>query len=123
MKKKIGVIIIEVKAINIEQIVSINGHLWQYKNFYTNQGNPYQQAENQLFNVLDYFSTEPSLSQQIKGRVLIALPFIKSKAWQEKGFDKLPSNPPIIFANDLLNLDSLKEKKLLTLLQWLKEGN
>ncbi|AFZ54795.1 pentapeptide repeat-containing protein [Cyanobacterium aponinum] len=109
-EKKIGVIIIEVKAINIEQIVSINGHLWQYKNFYTNQGNPYQQAENQLFNVLDYFSTEPSLSQQIKGRVLIALPFIKSKAWQEKGFDKLPSNPPIIFANDLLNLDSLKEK-------------
>ena len=40
----LGLIIIEVKSIKIEQIVSIQGYRWQYQNFYTEYGNPYQQA-------------------------------------------------------------------------------
>lgn len=50
--RALGLIIIEVKSINISQIVSLVGHRWQYQNFYTNFGYPYQQAENQLFALL-----------------------------------------------------------------------
>lgn len=109
-ERKLGIIIIEVKSLKIEQIKNINGHIWQYQNFYTNQGNPYQQAENQLFTILDHFALEPNLDQKIKGKVLVALPFIKQEEWHQKNFHQLPSNPPIIFADDLIKLSSLKAK-------------
>ncbi|MDJ0730010.1 MAG: pentapeptide repeat-containing protein [Crocosphaera sp.] len=104
---KLGLIIIEVKSLVIEQIVSIQGHCWNYQNFYTGSGSPYQQAETQLFSLLEYFNQEPSLSNQITAKVLIALPFITSKQWQVKGFHKLASNPPILFQDHLLSLETI----------------
>lgn len=101
LDRQLGIIIIEIKSLKIEQIQSINGHFWQYKNFYVNSGNPYQQAENQLFNLLEYLKNEPNLHQKIIGKVFIALPYIHEEEWRKKGFDQLPSNPPIIFQNDL----------------------
>ena len=103
----LGLIIIEVKAIAISHIVGINGHRWQYQNLYTNYGNPYQQAESQLFTLLEYTDREPILTQQISARVLIALPYITQEEWQAKGFDKLPSNPPILFKNHLAQPEAL----------------
>ncbi|MDJ0576786.1 MAG: ATP-binding domain-containing protein, partial [Xenococcaceae cyanobacterium MO_234.B1] len=107
---QLGLIIIEVKAIAIEQIVTIQGHRWQYRNFYTNYGNPYQQAEQQLFALLEYTDSEPILKQQVPGKVLIALPYITTEQWQDKGFAKLPHNPPIIFQDDLESAVSILNK-------------
>ena len=76
---QLGLIIVEVKAIKIEQIVSIQGHRWNYRNYYTSYGNPYQQAENQLFTLLEYIDREPLLKKKIKTRVLIALPYIATQ--------------------------------------------
>jgi superfamily I DNA and RNA helicase len=101
---ELGLIIIEVKSITIQQIVNINGHRWEYQNFYTKFGNPYQQGENQLFALLDYTKKQPFLNKQIEGRVLIALPYISQEEWQKRGFDQLPTNPPILFSNHLDNL-------------------
>ncbi|ELR98349.1 pentapeptide repeat-containing protein [Gloeocapsa sp. PCC 73106] len=92
---ELGLIIIEVKSLKIEQIVSINGHLWQYQDFYTESGNPYQQAENQLLALLKYTDIEPSLRGKVRARVAIALPLIKQQAWQHL------SEPPILFQEDL----------------------
>ncbi len=103
----LGLIIIEVKSLVIDQIISIEGHNWNYQNFYTLSGRPYQQAEAQLFSLLEYINQEPSLSNQITAKVLIALPFINSKEWQLKGFDKLASNPPILFQDHLLSLETI----------------
>ncbi|MGF1490663.1 MAG: pentapeptide repeat-containing protein [Prochloraceae cyanobacterium] len=97
----LGLIVIEVKSIEIDRIVSIQGHRWQYQNFYTNFGNPYQQAENQLFSLLEYCQNEPSLHRQITAKALISLPLITEQEWQTREFSKLPSNPPIIFKEDL----------------------
>jgi len=94
---QLGLIIIEVKSLEIEQIQSINGHNWQYQHFYTDTGNPYQQAESQLFSLLKYTEAEPSLSCKITGMVVVALPLILEKSWLDKGFNSLPSNPPILF--------------------------
>ncbi len=102
---KLGLIIIEVKAIKIEQIVTIQGHRWQYQNFYTESGNPYQQASRQLFTLLEYSDREPLLKQKINARAIVALPYIKQTQWQEKGFDKLPNSPPILFQEQLANAD------------------
>ncbi|MGL5807476.1 MAG: pentapeptide repeat-containing protein [Xenococcaceae cyanobacterium] len=99
--RELGLIIIEVKSIAIEQIVTIDGHRWQYQNFYTTFGNPYQQAENQLFALLEYCDREPNLKKQITAKAIIALPLIPETKWIERKFDRLPSNPPIIFKNYL----------------------
>lgn len=104
---ELGLIVIEVKAIAIANIVGINGHRWQYQNFYTSYGNPYQQAASQLFSLLEYTDREPILNKQIMARALIALPYITQEEWQEKGWDKLPSNPPILFKNHLAQPETL----------------
>ncbi|BDA71871.1 pentapeptide repeat protein [Calothrix sp. PCC 7716] len=106
--KSEGIIIIEVKAITIDQIVSINGHQWSVKNFYSNTINPYQQAENQLYAILGYADREPDIRRQVTGRVVVALPLIDEKDWIARGFDKLPSCPPIIFKNQLGAVTILK---------------
>ncbi len=97
----LGVIVIEVKAITSEQIVAISGHRWQYQNFYTDYGNPYQQAENQLFALLEYTNREPLLKDAVAARAAIALPYITAQQWQQRGFHKLPNSPPILFKDCL----------------------
>ncbi|MBW4620274.1 MAG: pentapeptide repeat-containing protein [Cyanosarcina radialis HA8281-LM2] len=95
--RQLGLIIIEVKSIAIEQIVSIAGHLWQLQNFYTDRIRPYEQAENQLFALLGYSDREPTLRRRVNGRAIVALPKITQTQWQQKSFDRLPSCPPILF--------------------------
>ena len=97
----LGLIIIEVKSLFMEQIVSITGHRWQYQNFYTNWGNPYQQAENQLFALLEYSNLQPNLKGKVTAKAIISLPNIQQAQWQEQGFHELPSSPPILFSNQL----------------------
>lgn len=96
-----GVVIIEVKSFNIDNLVAVNGHLWEYQNFYEKSGNPYQQAENQLYSLFGHFDRERQLRRNIRGKVLIALPNITKAQWIERGFDRLPSVPPIIFGDEL----------------------
>lgn len=123
-----GLIVIEVKSIRIEQLVNIQGHRWEYQNFYTPYGNPYQQAENQLFALLEYCDREPLLKRKVSARVLIALPFLTQAQWQAKGFDKLPNCPPILFQDHLASSRIIRESitqispviagELLTPTQW-----
>lgn len=98
---QLGLTIIEVKAIAIDQIVAIAGHRWEFQNFYTTGGNPYQQAENQLFSLLSHCHQEKALLGQVAGRVLVALPLITQAQWQLREFDQLPSCPPIAFSQHL----------------------
>lgn len=100
---ELGLIIVEVKSVTIDQIVAIAGHWWQFQNFYTSDGHPYEQAENQLFGLLGYCDREPRLRRQVIGRALVALPLITQQQWQQKGFHQLPSCPPIIFQDHLGN--------------------
>ncbi|HLO50659.1 MAG TPA: DNA/RNA helicase, partial [Kamptonema sp.] len=98
---ELGLTIIEVKSIVIDQIVGINGHKWEFQNFYTTGGNPYQQAENQLFAMLGYCNSEIELRDRVTGRAIVALPLIGQQQWHKRDFNKLPSCPPIIFQENL----------------------
>ena len=103
--RHLGLIVIEVKAIKIKQLVAIRGHSWQYQDFYTDFGNPYQQAENQLFSILEYCDREPLLKRQVRAKAIVALPYITRTQWQEKGWSNLPTSPPILFSEDLIDCD------------------
>ncbi|MEY2857503.1 MAG: hypothetical protein RLZZ74_1815, partial [Cyanobacteriota bacterium] len=104
---QLGLIVIEVKAIRIEQLVNIQGHRWQYQNFYTDWGNPYQQAERQLYALLEYSDREPLLKRQVAARAMVALPYITQVQWQEQGWANLPNSPPILFQEQLMSADVL----------------
>jgi hypothetical protein len=105
---QLGLIVIEIKSVTINQILAISGHCWEFQNFYTTSSNPYEQAENQLFALLGYCDREPSLRRKVPGRALVCLPLITEEQWYESGFYQLPSCPPIIFQDQL---DSLKHGK------------
>ncbi|MCL1469924.1 pentapeptide repeat-containing protein [Argonema antarcticum] len=108
---ELGLIVIEVKSVTIDRIVAINGHRWEFRNFYIRDGNPYEQAENQLFALLGYCDREPILRRKVNGRAIVALPLITEKQWQEKGFQQLPSCPPIIFQEHLDRKSEAKDEE------------
>lgn len=100
--RNLGLITIEVKGILINQITSINGHQWTIEDLYDySYNNPYEQAENQLWAIINHCNNEPAIRNKISGRSLVALPLIAEDQWLQKGFDRLPSCPPIIFKNNL----------------------
>lgn len=101
LDKELGVIILEVKGLKIDNIVSINGHKWSYRDFYDSEGNPYQQAENQMFSLFDWIKRKSDFSDRVSRRIMVALPYITKDEWASRGFDQLPSVPPILFKEDL----------------------
>ncbi|GAB4181183.1 MAG: hypothetical protein Fur006_16040 [Coleofasciculaceae cyanobacterium] len=99
--QELGLIVLEIKSVTIDQIVALRGHRWEFQNYYTTSSNPYEQAENQLFALLGYCDREPSLRRQVSGRALVCLPLITEDQWYNSGFYQLPSCPPILFHNHL----------------------
>ena len=98
---ELGLIIIKVKSLRMEQISTISGHRWAFRNVHSVSISPYQQGENQLWALLGYCDQEPALRRKVAGRVLVALPWIDSSEWLERGFHTLPSCPPILFGDNL----------------------
>ncbi len=99
--RELGAIVIEVSGVTIDQIAEVNGEQWKFKNTENNAENPAQQAKNQLLALLAYCDREPAIWRQVTGRSLVALPLITEEQWKQKGFDKLPNCPPVIFQDQL----------------------
>jgi superfamily I DNA and RNA helicase len=99
--REFGIVVVEVRSINIDQIVAINNQQWQLQNSEITEINPYQQAEHQLRALISYSDRETALWRKVNGRAIVALPQITAEQWQQKGFDKLPDIPPIIFQDQL----------------------
>ncbi|MBW4593574.1 MAG: ATP-binding domain-containing protein [Brasilonema angustatum HA4187-MV1] len=99
--REFGLVVIEVLPVAIEQVVAINGDIWQLQNYHTTEANPYQQAEHQLRALIAYTDREPAIWRRVTGRAIAALPLITQEQWQQKGFDQLPNCPPVIFQDQL----------------------
>jgi ATP-dependent exoDNAse (exonuclease V) beta subunit len=99
--KEIGLSVIEVKGLKIDQIESIQGPVWNYRDFYEEQGSPYLQAEKQLDMLCNRLEKNPLLYRTFSKRVVIALPYITRSEWESKGFHRLLHAPPILFKDDL----------------------
>lgn len=99
--KKYGLVVIEVKSFTVNNLSEVNGHRWEYKDFYEDHGTPYQQAEDHVFSILGKFDKESILRRKVSAKAIIALPNITEKEWINNGFDRMPSIPPIIFGDQL----------------------
>lgn len=106
----LGVCVIEVKGLKIDQITSIQAHQWSYTNFYEAQGNPYKQAENQLHMLCNHLEKNPLLYRRLSKRAFVALPYISEKQWQERGFNKQINVPLPLFKEDLTDSNQLVRK-------------
>ncbi|WP_064094119.1 UvrD-helicase domain-containing protein [Rossellomorea aquimaris] len=102
LDREFGATVIEVKGITIDNIVGIQGHKWLYEDFYTKQGEPYNQAMQQLNMLCDDIEKKALLYRSFTKRAVVALPYITSTQWKEKGFDELLTNPPILFKDDFI---------------------
>ena len=102
----LGVLVIEVKGLRINQVTAIEGHRWSYTDFYEQFGSPYEQAENHLYSFLSYTDRKPNLRRRIAGRAVVALPYISRREWEAKGFTEQLNNPPILFKDDLFYSNS-----------------
>lgn len=106
LHRKWGLYVIECKGCRIDNIDSINGPVWNMKDWHSSQESPYTQAEDQMFAILGKFKEDRRLRKGrheiITGHVFIALPFITKAEWTEKGLDLSLASPlNIIFADDL----------------------
>lgn len=106
----LGISVIEVKGLNIHQIVNIQGHVWSYKDFYEDIGNPYEQAELQLNMICNYLEKEPLLYRRLSKRAFVALPYVTEQEWLERGFQDLFNAPVPLFKDDLEDLQRLVSK-------------
>jgi superfamily I DNA/RNA helicase len=104
-----GMTVIEVKGLTIENIESIKGQEWNYSNFRESKGHPYEQAEQQLFQLTNKLEENPLLYRRFSKRAWVALPYITKADWEKKGFSELISSPPIIFKDDLENPNKLEK--------------
>lgn len=96
-----GLIVIEIKSITIDHIVTVNRHSWQFENFDTTEVNPYQQTEHQLRAIIAYCDREPAIWRKVTGRALVVLPLISQEQWQQRGFDQFSDSFTIIFQDQL----------------------
>lgn len=99
--REIGLVVINVTPVTLDQIVTITEQEWQFQNFVTPAANPYQQAENQLYAILGYCDREAMLRRKIAARAIIALPLVTEAEWQQKQLDKIPKLPPLLFKDHL----------------------
>lgn len=103
LHREYGIIIIEVKGLHINNIISISGEKWTYKDFYTEYGNPYKQADSQLKLLMNHLNKiDSNLAAKLGQKIIVAVPLISSKEWEKKGFNDVPNCPSIIFKDDLL---------------------
>ncbi|WP_179218439.1 exodeoxyribonuclease V subunit beta [Saccharibacillus sp. O23] len=106
----LGVCVIEVKSLNINQIKEIRAHEWIYSNFYEDKGFPYKQAENQLYMICEYLSKDPLLYGRLNKSAVVALPYISESDWKSRGFDKRLDVSRPIFKEDLQDKNRLIKK-------------
>lgn len=106
--KELGIIVIEVKGLVVNQVTKMVGHTWMYEGFYTEEGSPYLQAKNQMELLCKIIDSNCLLSNKdITKRVFVALPQILETDWK---FNGRPHNPPILFQNDLSSTPTFFDK-------------
>jgi superfamily I DNA and RNA helicase len=99
--RELGLVVIEIKALSIDQIVAIDGGKLQLQNSDTTETNPEQQAKHQLRALIAYCDRESAIWRKVRGRAIIALPLITQEQWQQKGFAQAENQPNIIFQDQL----------------------
>ncbi len=99
---QLGVALIKVLPITIEQLLQIEGEKWIIReDFPSSQVQPNAEIQVQLLALIAYCDRDPQLWRKVKGRVMIALPLITKEQWQQRGFENIENCPPLLFQDQL----------------------
>lgn len=110
VQKDLGLCVIEVKSIGIEQITRIEGATWHYKGINPSSSQPFQQAEKQIELMCKELEKIPVLYKRLTKRVFVALPNITLEQWKNSPFSELLHVPTPILKEDLEDLYLLQQK-------------
>lgn len=116
LDKELGLIIMEVKGFNINDIKEIEANRWVLKNQCGKKINPIAQAEDYLYSLKGKFDIDREIRGKYKGKVFVALPNIDSNEFNNRNFFKILNKEIFIFKDDLKNsilLNKLKEAESL----------
>ncbi|QLG13243.1 ATP-binding domain-containing protein (plasmid) [Deinococcus sp. D7000] len=100
---ELGVVIIEVKSLQLEQIAGVSGYEWNMApNAYFGRAqiNPYQQAKAQLQVIMNTLRGRVGLDR-VPGRVVVATPMITRDEWDDASFNALLGATPMLFGDQL----------------------
>lgn len=106
--KELGLIVLEVKNYEIDDIDEVTYESWHYK-IEKESDSPHYLAEDQLYAVKGLCESDRTL-RRIIGKAAVILPNINKEQWEKKGF---PVNN-IVFANQLGKKTFFKEVSKLT---------
>ena len=105
-----GLIIFEVKGIFCEDIEKIEGNQWILKSGYAKSINPIDQVDDYVYSLLNTkFESERILRGKVKARGIVVFPYITKKEWEASGFNKVTTNFPIVFKDDLTKVQFLRK--------------
>lgn len=104
----LGVVVVEILAVNIDQVVAIASGNWQLQNYHRLEINPQADAEAQVRALVAYTDREEAIWRKVTGRGLVLLPQITQAAFAGAGFEVTDN---LIFQDDL-GEDNLVSEKL-----------
>lgn len=94
-----GIMIIEVKGLEMKQIKKVRGGQWEVKGYFDKPYiNPGKQAEKQLEVLMKKF-TDRKLVGKIPVKIAVAVPYIEKKEWVGKGV--VLEDQPLLFKDEM----------------------
>lgn len=109
LDKEIGLIIIEVKGYEIDDIENLYPNSWQIKGEYKGIYNPIGQAEDYLYAIKSKFDIDRNLRDKYNAKYFVALPRISKNEWNERNFEKIIDEAYLIFKDDLARSALIKK--------------
>lgn len=111
LHRQLGLWVIECKGCLINNIKGIQGHEWQMNNWYREIDTPVAQAEDEMFAIKNKLTERrETRSLVIYFNFRVALPNIKRKEWESKGFHEFPSTQGVVLVYEDLTPAALKKR-------------
>jgi len=101
LSRRYGAIVIECKGCSIDNIYAIYNTVWQMEDWYKPEITPVSQVESQRLEVQRHLRQKFQHPERLRFRVMVALPFITSVQWADKGFAEEEAVEPVALAENL----------------------
>jgi superfamily I DNA and RNA helicase len=110
LHRELGLWVIECKGCSISSISSIQGHNWEMLNWHREHETPVGQAEDQMFALKSKFEQHRETRGLLSFYFRVALPHIKQRDWEIRGFADLPSTQGVVMLAEHLTPAALRNK-------------
>lgn len=109
LHKELGLWVFECKGCSIDNIKAIQGHEWQMNNWYDEFITPVSQAEDQMFALKNKLDERRESRGKVNCNFRVALPNVKQKEWEKRGFHQLPSVKGVVLVYESLTANALRK--------------